>query len=98
MKPCYTNVTQLHLTSLKPVWSELEASLKPLGCKFNFGVNEPLYSLPHIHTPLPFFVFCIFYFCLIKPQIQQNQRTTVNYEKTILTSHISQKNVRNVVH
>ena len=22
--------------------SELEASLKPVGCKFNFGVNEPL--------------------------------------------------------
>ena len=43
MKPCYTNVTQLHLASLKPVWSELEASLKPVGCKFNFGVYEPLH-------------------------------------------------------
>ena len=30
MEPCYTNVTQLHFTCLKPV-----------GCKFNFGVNEP---------------------------------------------------------
>ena len=28
--------------SLKPVWSQSGASLKPVGCKFNFGVNEPL--------------------------------------------------------
>ena len=28
--------------SLKLVWSELEASLKPVGCNFNFDVNEPL--------------------------------------------------------
>ena len=45
MEPCYTNVTQLHFTSLKLVWSELEASLKLVICKFNFGVNEPLVRL-----------------------------------------------------
>ena len=42
LEPCYSNVTQLHFTSLNLVWSQLEASLKPVGCKFNFGVNEPL--------------------------------------------------------
>ena len=42
MKPCYTNVTQLHFTSLKLVCSQLEASLKPVRGKFNFSVNEPL--------------------------------------------------------
>ena len=37
MEPCYTTVTQLKL-----VCSQLEASLKPVGFKFKFGVNEQL--------------------------------------------------------
>ena len=45
MEPCWTNVTQLHFTSLKPV-----------NCKFNFGVNEPLVG--HFSSKTIFSVKC----------------------------------------